>query len=199
MRKLCGDITILLERWNRGDSEAFSRLMEMVYGDLRKVAAGRLRPAHGDRNPTLCTTELVHETYLVLRRQERTTWQNRTHFFAVAARLIRRIVADRHRQNALQKHGANAPRISIEKEDLKIPCNYPNWLVLDQALDRLATIDEAAYRVVVLRYVLGLSLEETAKTLALGTATVGRHWRFARAWLRARLGRMDLHGHPNLA
>ncbi len=198
MREQSGDITNLLERWNRGDREAFSLLIDMVYGDLRKVAAGRLG-SRGRLNRSLCTTELVHETYLALQRQDRTTWQNRTHFFAVAARLVRRIVAERHRQGSLQKHGAGAPRLSIEGNDLKIPCNYPNWLVLDQALDRLETVDHAAYQVVLLRYVLGLSLDEAAKVLKLGTATVGRHWRFARAWLRAQLERMDLHERPNLA
>ncbi len=193
-----GEITVLLMRWNRGDAEAFSQLMELVYADLCKVASGRIS-RHDGADPSLTTAELVHEAFFALKRQERTKWQNRAHFFAVAARLIWRVVAEQRRQSALQKHGGGTPNLSLEQWDIRVPNNDCRWVALDQALDRLAAIDQTAYRVVALRCVAGLSVEETAEILESSTATVGRRWRFARAWLRAQFERVELDQRPELA
>lgn len=181
-----GDITCLLQNWRQGDPDALPLLIDRVYPELRKVA-GRFLANHQGGSLTLDTTDLVHETYLKLLRQDQVQWQDRAHFFAVAARLIRRIVVDHYRLRHSQKRGSGAEDVPLEQHEFKVPCRYPNWLELDGALNRLAEIDQAACRVVELRYVVGLTLEETAEVMELGSATIGRHWRFARSWLRAQL------------
>lgn len=180
------DITCWLNAWRRGDEAARSRLLERIYPDLRRLVGHHLKRRSDEL--TLQTTELIHELYLRLDDQRVVQWQDRRHFFAIAGRLLRRIMVDRERRSRRQKRGAGMSDAPLS-EGLHIgsPPLDVDLLALDQALEELRALDEAAAVVIELRYFLGLSHDETAQALELGRATVGRRWRFARAWLRQRL------------
>ncbi|MEM6454708.1 MAG: sigma-70 family RNA polymerase sigma factor [Acidobacteriota bacterium] len=181
------DVTQLLHAWRDGDEAARDRLIELLYPQLRRLA-GHLRNQR-DARDGLQTTELVHEAYLKLIDQTRAGWQDRAHFFAIAARVLRRLIVDHLRHHQRQKRGGDAVHHPLD--DVTLPAldgpDAIDVLSLDQALHRLAQIDATAARVVELRYFGGLSHDETADLLNIGRATVGRAWRFARAWLRAQL------------
>jgi len=181
-------VTQLLVDWSNGDREAFDRLMPLVYGELRRLAGrylSRERPGH-----TLQCTALVHEAYMRLVDQNRVQWQNRAHFFGVAAQLIRRILVDHARNRNAAKRGSGACRVELdealgfsEQRDLDV-------LALDEALQALARMDPQQGRIVELRFFAGLSVEETAEVLNISSATVKRDWTAAKAWLfRAMSGR----------
>lgn len=179
-------VTELLVRWRAGDQEALQALVPLVYQELRAMAHGQLRaerPGH-----TLQSTALVHEAYLKLVKQGPPDVQNRTHFFGVAARLIRQILVDYARSHGAAKRGA-AYRVELE-EGLGIPGKTPvDVLALDEALDELAKRDVQQSRIVELRFFAGLTLEETSKVLGISTATVKRDWKMAKAWITREIRR----------
>lgn len=181
------DITGLLRRWNQGDRDALEPLLPLVYEELRRLAAGYLRHERPDH--TLQPTALVHEAYLRLVGQDQVVWQNRSHFFGIAAQMMRRVLVDHARRRHAAKRGAAAIRVELSAEDLEAGLDRdPEILALDAALDELAALDARQARVVELRFFGGLTVEETAEVVGISTATVKREWRTARAWLRRELG-----------
>lgn len=182
-----GEVTALLIAWRGGDAAALERLMPLVYAELRRLAAQRLR---GERNaPTLQPTVLVHEAFLRL-VDRRSPWQNRAHFFAVAARTMRRVAVDHARSRLRQKRGGGALRVDLTgvAEAAAVEPPSVDVLALDEALDRLEARDPQQARVVELRFFTGLSEEETAEALGISRSTVQRDWHFARLWLLRELG-----------
>lgn len=182
-----GEITSWLEVWPSGDVEARNRLIEHLYPQLRRLVGHHL---NGRRQITLQTTELINELYLQLVGQQRARWQDRTHFFAIAGRLLRRVVVDHERHRRRGKRGGGRPDGAIE-EVMAVAAssnrNLVDVLTLDAALVELQVIDERAAQIVELRFFAGCSHDEVAAALGIGRATVARSWRFARAWLRKRL------------
>ena len=178
-------ITQLLIEWNNGRNEAFQDLLPMVYGELRKLAAQRLRRERPDH--TLQPTALVHEAYIRLVDQRRVHWQNRAHFYGAAAHVMRRILVDRARARKADKRGGAWERITLVGDKTSNAANDVDVLVLNDALERLAALDAQQERIVELRYFGGLTLDETAAVIGISTATVKREWAIARAWLRAEL------------
>ena len=176
------DITELLIEWNGGNRAALEQLMPVVYDELRRIARRHLRGESPER--TLQTTALVHEAYLKLIDQTRINWQNRAQFFGVAATMMRRILVDHARKRVRDKRGGNAVKISLDDGTIDVSDERAAALVdLDEALQRLAAQDPQKARLVELRYFGGLSIEETAEILGVGTATVVRQWRTVKAWL----------------
>ena len=178
-------INRLLADWGHGDQDARETLIPLVYEELRRLARRRLwreRPDH-----TLQSAALVNEAYLRLVRQEAPQWQNRTHFFGVAAQLMRHILVDHARKHLAAKRGAGAPRLSFDPE-IALPQKPELDLVaLDTALNKLAGLDPQQSRLIELRFFGGLSIEETALVLGISPATVKREWATARAWLQREL------------
>lgn len=156
-------------------------LLEMVYGELRKLAAARLAQEHPGQ--TLQATALVHEAWLRLSATRRHPWQNPAHFFSAAAQAMRRILIDKARRKRALRHGGKADRLSLEDLDLACPMPDDQLLALHEALERLAAHDPVKADLVNLRFFAGLSLAETAKLLQLSEPTAKRYWSYARAWL----------------
>lgn len=176
------EITELLIKWNGGDREALDRLLPLVYRELHKIASRHMRRESAEH--TLDTTSLVHEAYLKLIDQTRANWQNRSQFYGVSANIMRRILLDHARKRLRQKRGGGAFRISLDDGSIDVSDERAQELVaLDEALTRLASEDPEKAKLVELRYFGGLSIEETAEVMGIGTATVIRHWRTAKAWL----------------
>ena len=181
------DVTGLLVAWGQGDRAADSRLMAVVYEDLRRVARRRLRAERADHS--LAPTALVHEAYLRLVDLRRVQWQNRAQFFAIAARLMRQILVDHARAHVAAKRGG--PRWKVALAD-NLGATVPrdvDLLDLDAALGKLATIDSRFGDLVALRFFGGMTVEEAAESLDLSPATVKRDWSRARAWLFRELRR----------
>jgi RNA polymerase sigma-70 factor, ECF subfamily len=175
------EMTRLLVEWSEGDPAALEKLTPLVHQELRRLAhryMSRERPGH-----TLQTTALVNEAYLRLVDQKQAHWKNRTHFFAVASRVMRHILIDHARQNVRAKRGGKTPRISLDEAAVMSPERAADLLALDEALDELAMIEPRRSRVVELRYFGGLNIEETAEILKVTATTVSRDWRWAKAWL----------------
>ncbi|HMH45781.1 MAG TPA: sigma-70 family RNA polymerase sigma factor [Pyrinomonadaceae bacterium] len=180
------EITRMLQEWSDGKDEMLDQLMPLVYAELRRQAAGYLRRERRDH--TLQTTGLIHEAYLKLIDQRTVKWESRTHFFAIASQAMRRILVDYARARKTEKRGGDDIRLSITTAEKIAGDQKPiDLIALDEALTRLATIDEAQSRVVELRYFSGLSLEDTAKILNVSRATAAREWSLARAWLHREL------------
>lgn len=179
-------VTAALRAWRNGDARAQDELMKLVYPELHRRAErllARERPGH-----TLQPTALISELYLRLVDQRHAQWQDRAHFFAIAARLMRRVLLDHARRHGADKRGSNVRPLPLELVG-ELPAASPRDLeTLDEALGELSALDATAAAVVELRFFGGLSVEETATVLGSSTATVGRQWRAARAWLHARLG-----------
>jgi len=175
-------ITGLLQRWHKGDPEAASSLMPLVYDELRRLADSYLRR---ERRISICRTELVHELYLRL-PQSLPEFENRSHFFGIAARLMRQILVDLAREQNRLKRRSDAPTIAIPGAGSRQP-GLVDVLVLDQCLNRLQAFDPRKARIVELRSFGGLTLEEVADALDLSLATVKRDWSVARLWLRREL------------
>ena len=174
-------ITQLLADWSSGDERAFERLMPMVYDELRRMARGYMR--RQPSNHTFQTTELIHEAYLKLAKNGTQDFQNRAHFFGVAAKAMRHILVDYARSKQSDKRGGDRERISLA-DDTAISVNRTDQLVaLDEALKNLESLDERKCRVVELRFFGGLTNEEMAEVLKVSSETVKRDWRFARNWL----------------
>jgi RNA polymerase sigma factor (TIGR02999 family) len=179
------DVTHLLVEWRRGDQAALAQLIPIVYAELRRVARVRLKREASHH--TLQTTELVHEAYLRLVGLDRMTLRNRTHFFAMAARLMREILVDHARRRKTLKRGSGLTVLGLEQVAAAAGGGYVDVLALDEALTDLASLDERTARVVELRFFGGLSIGETADALEVSTATVERDWTVAKAWLLGRL------------
>jgi RNA polymerase sigma factor (TIGR02999 family) len=180
-----GEITRLLKAWTSGDADAADRLFHLVYPQLHRLVSRRLelmRPGE-----ILQTTDVVHETYLRLAGQRSVTWNDRVHFFAIAARLVRRVLVDQARRRRRLRRGAGTLSLGVDEVKLAVEAPAVDLLALDLALSELAAINLTAARVVDLRYFAGLSVEETAGALGMGRATAVRAWRFARSWLGQRL------------
>ena len=176
------EVTALLRDWSGGDRDALERLMPLVYQELRRLAASYLRVERPDH--TLQPTALVHEAYLRLVDQRGVSWQNRAHFFGIAAQMMRRILVDHARRRQAAKRDATALRVqamSAEGEEASV--RDPELLALDQALCGLESLDARQARIVELRFFGGLTVEETAEVAGVSPATVKREWRTARAWL----------------
>lgn len=181
------DVTRLLQDWKRGDHEALDRLTALVYHELRRLADHYLRDEHAAR--TLQPTALVHEAYLRLVAQNMPDWECRSHFFGVAAQLMRQILVDHARRHRSAKRGDGAPLITLD-ERLAVPiAKNDEVIALDDALTTLAKTDARKARVVELRYFAGLSVEETAQALEISVATVGREQRLAEAWLHREMAK----------
>ncbi len=183
---LTGDnLTGLLVQWHEGDKAALDRLTPLVYDELRRIAhryVQRERDGH-----TLQTTALVNEAYLRLAGQQKVDWQNRAHFFAVTAQMMRHILIDHARRRHYIKHGGELLQIPIEAATVMSQQRAKELIALDEALDELAKLDRRKSRVVELRYFGGLTLEETAEALEVSLMTVRRDWRAAKAWLYKRV------------
>jgi RNA polymerase sigma factor (TIGR02999 family) len=180
------DVTALLLDWSRGDRAALDQLLPLVYAELRGIAARQLRRERVGH--TLQPTALVHEVYLRIVDQRQVDWQNRAHFFGVAAQVMRRILVDHARRHKAGKRGEGAPSLSIDDApDIAAPSDMP-ILALDHALDRLQKIDPELARVVELRAFGGLTIEEAAHVLEVSPSTAKRDWRTAKAWLTRELG-----------
>jgi RNA polymerase sigma-70 factor (ECF subfamily) len=180
------DVTALLDGWSRGDPEALDRLVPLVYAELRRVAARQLRrerPGH-----SLQPTMLVHEAYLRLVNQRQAGWQNRAHFFAVSAQIMRRILVDRARRRNANKRGNAGQHVSIDA-GLEAPARDEiSVLALDRALQRLQDVDPGLAEIVELRAFGGLTIEEAALAMKVSPSTAKREWRTAKAWLTRELG-----------
>ncbi|HEX8138676.1 MAG TPA: sigma-70 family RNA polymerase sigma factor [Pyrinomonadaceae bacterium] len=174
-------LTELLLEWQQGDKRAFDELTSLVYDELRRIAH-RCVQRERDRH-TLETTALVNEAYLRLAGGEQREWQNRAHFFAVMAQVMRHVLIDHARRRHYAKRGGSLHRVSLEDESVMSPARARELVALDEALGELSRIDPRKGRVVELRYFGGLSLEETAAVLEVSVMTVRRDWRAAKAWL----------------
>ena len=181
-------ITKLLREWSDGNRSAFDELMPLVYAELHRQAARYLRNER--RCDTLQTTALIHEAYLRLVDQADIRWQSRTQFFAVAAQVMRHILVDHARAKHREKRGGEAMRVPLEEATMiTMDEQDVDLLALDEALNRLAQIDERQVRLVELRYFSGLSLEAAAAALKISRATAARDWNVAKAWLHRQLTR----------
>ena len=177
------DITQLLQDWSHGDPAALERLMPLVYDELHRQAARYLRKER--QGHTLQTTALIHEAYLKLLGQHQVEWQNRAHFFAIAATAMRRILVDHARERQREKRGGQAENLTLEAaSQISTGEKSVDLIALDEALNRLAKLSARQARVVELRYFSGLSNDETAEVLSVSTATVRNDWNIARAWLK---------------
>lgn len=183
------EITRMLQEWSGGDRDALDALLPLVYTELHRQASRYLRRERPDH--TLQTTALIHEAYMKLVDQREVNWQNRTHFFGIAAQMMRRILVDYARQRHRAKRGGIAEDLPLEKAALVVSDERSIDLVaLDEALTRLAEFDERQARIVELRYFSGLTIEETAEVLRISPATVKSDWNVAKAWLRHEITRV---------
>ena len=174
-------VTELLVRWREGDREALEALMPLVYDELRRLAHHYLRQERSDH--TLQSTALVHEAYLRLAGQNAPQWQNRAHFFGIAAHIMRQILVEYARGRGAAKRGGSACRVSLD-ETIALPDQMDVDIVeLDRALTGLAELDAQQSRIVELRFFAGLTIEDTSEVLGISPATVKRDWVTARAWL----------------
>ncbi len=179
------DVTILLNQINNGDSAAPEELLPLVYDELRKLASGYLKNERPDH--TLQATALVHEAYLRLVDWEKVSWQNRSHFFAVSAQVMRHILVDHARKKKAEIHGGNLQKLALDEAISFSNSREVDLVDLDDALQDLEKLDERQSKIVELRFFAGLSIEETAHALGVSTMTVSLDWNFAKAWLYRRL------------
>jgi RNA polymerase sigma factor (TIGR02999 family) len=175
------ELTSLLDDWKHGDRSALEKLTPLIYDELRRIAH---RYARRERNGhTLQTTALINEAYVRLADHDSPNWQNRQHFFAVTAQVMRHVLIDHARRRQALKHGAGAQQVSLSEAEAMTNERAAELIALDDALEELAEFDSRKSEVVQLRYFGGLSLEETAEALGVSLMTVRRDWRVAKAWL----------------
>ncbi len=179
-------ITELLQAWNRGDEKALEKLTPLVYAELHRAAKRCI--SRGRTGQTLQATALINELYVKMVDLRRVSWQNRAHFFAVCARQMRRILVDFFRSKQYLKRGGGAERVSFDSSAVVSREARGDLLAIDEALIRLAALDDRKSQVVELRFFGGLSVKETAEVLKVSPETVMRDWKFAKAWL---LGEMS--------
>ena len=176
------EITRILHEWQAGSREALDRLMPIVYDELKTLASRQL--AHEWRQDRLQTTAVVNDVYVKLFGQRDVDWQNRGHFFAVAAQIMRRILVDHARRQRRERHGGKVVCVELnEAIATPAPLDALDTLALDRALERLEQLDPGQGRLVELRYFAGLTIEETAAVLGVSQATVKREWAIAKSWL----------------
>ena len=176
------EVTQVLVDWSKGDTNAPDRLMPLVYEELRKLARNYLQRERSDH--TLQATGLVHEAYLRLVDQSSMSWQNRAHFFAVAAQVMRRILVDHARAHRAEKRGGEREKIEFDEALAPSGEKAVDLIALDDALQDLVTFDERQSRIVELRFFGGLTNEEIGDVLGISPRTIKREWRLAKAWLR---------------
>jgi RNA polymerase sigma-70 factor (ECF subfamily) len=183
------EITELLLSWSKGNAAALEDLMPLIYPELRRLARRYMQredPAH-----TLQTSALINEAYLRLVDQRSVEWQDRAHFFAVAAQVMRHILIDHARRHQSAKRGAGALHVALNEAETLGETKAAEFVALDDALTKLATIDERKSRVVELRFFGGLTVEEVAQFLDLSPITIKREWRSARAWLQREINQQN--------
>jgi RNA polymerase sigma factor (TIGR02999 family) len=180
-------VTAMLHDWSNGDRHAQDQLFRAVYNELHHQAARYLQ--HEDPGLSLQTTDLIHEAYLRLIDQQHVGWQNRLHFFGIAAQVMRRVLVDHARSRQAAKRGGSAIRLPLEEAMAVLPGPDLDFVALDEALIKLAELDPQQSQIVDLRFFSGLSVEETAKVLDVSERTVKRDWNVAKAWLRRELSR----------
>ena len=179
------DVTVLLCELAKGNPEAESKLIPLVYNELRRMADRYMRKERQDH--TLQTTALVHEAYLKLVDQHSVDWQSRAHFFGIAARVMRRLLIDHARGHVREKRGGGQQIIPLDEAWVVSPDRSSAFLELDEALERLAAIDARQAKIVELRFFCGLTVDEIADVLAISPKTVKRDWSVAKAWLHGEL------------
>jgi RNA polymerase sigma factor (TIGR02999 family) len=179
-----GPVSQLLDKWQAGDAEALRALVPLVYADLRRLAHRYLQQQRPDH--TLQSTALVHEAYLRLAKHEKMRFENRAHFFAVSARMMRQILVDYARNQHRAKRDAGI-KLVLDEAIAPSPLRHVSLVVLDDALQELSRLDSRLGQIVELRFFGGLSIEETALVLCVSPATVKRDWRTARLWLRKQI------------
>jgi RNA polymerase sigma-70 factor, ECF subfamily len=179
------EVTLLLSALTRGDEGAASKLMPLIYDELRRLAASYMRRERTDH--TLQATALVHEAYLKLVEQRSTDWQSRAHFFGVAAQMMRRILVDHARGHSRQKRGGEHAKVPLDEALVMADRQADEVLAVDDSLNELAKIDPRQAKVVELRFFGGLSVEEAANVIGVSPKTVKREWSVAKAWLTADL------------
>lgn len=180
-----GDVTQLLNQMSHGSPEAAELVFPRVYDELKSIAQSRLRSERDGH--TLSATALVHEAYLKLVRQSDVDWQNRGHFYAIAARAMRRVLLDYAIARKAEKRGGGAPMVTLGDDSAGELTKIDEIIAVDEALTRLAALDERQAQVVELRFFGGLTLEDIAKALDVSLASVNRDWRMARAYLAREL------------
>lgn len=180
------EVTQLLLDWSHGDQSALDQLMPLVYDELRRLAHRHMARERADH--TIQTTALVNEAYLRLVEQKNVHWQNRAHFFAIAAQMMRRILIDYARRRGYAKRGGGAGHVSLEEAAVLTEERAANLIALDDALNRLAKLDPQQCRVVELKFFGGLNTVETAEVLGLSVDKVKREWSTAKAWLAKEMG-----------
>lgn len=180
------DITQLLIELTGGREDVVDQILPVVYDELRRLAGSYLRRERSDH--TLQPTALVHEAYMKLIDQKQVRWQNRAHFFGIAAQVMRRILMDHARKHKADKRGGSAEKLPIDEEILVVSNESSSQLLaLDDALKTLAQMDPDKAKIVELRYFGGLSIEETAEVMGVSVPTINRHWKLAKAWLYGQL------------
>jgi RNA polymerase sigma factor (TIGR02999 family) len=180
------EITQMLIDLTNGNQEVVNEILPYIYDELRRLAGSYLRRERSDH--TLQPTALVHEAYMKLVDQRQVKWQNRAHFFGIAAQVMRRILMDHARKHKAEKRGGDADKLPLEDEILVISHDSSSQLLaLDEALKTLAELDPNKAKIVELRYFGGLSIEETAEVLGVSVPTINRQWRTAKAWLYSQL------------
>jgi len=180
-----GEVTQLLFELKQGNRSVEERLIPLVYKELRRIASARLR--NENKHHSLQPTALVHEAYIRLTNLREVDWQSRSHFFAISATVMRRILVDHARSNQAQKRGDGSPTITLNDALFAAAEREPEILALDEALDRLAQLDQRQSKIVELRFFAGMSEEETGEVLGISARTVKRDWRVAKAWLYTEL------------
>ena len=190
MAALPTEVTQLLINWSNGDEAALNQLVPLVHAELRRLARhymGRENPGH-----TLQTSALINEAYLRLVDQQNVPWQNRAHFFAVSAQVMRHILIDHARRHAYAKRGGGARRVAFDEAIALNDQRADELVALDEALNTLAAMDKRKSQIIELRFFGGLSIEETAEAMKISAITVTREWRSAKAWLRREMNRDQL-------
>jgi len=185
-----GQVTALLVDWSHGDPAALEQLTPLVYGELRRLAGSYLRSER--QGHTLQPTALVNEAYVRMIAYEQQTWQNRGHFFGIAARLMRQVLVDHARKQVSQKRGANGVQVNLDDIDLASAEKPRDVIALNDALSALEAIDERKARIIDLRYFCGMTAEDVAQAMEISTATVDREARMARMWLCRHMDGQDL-------
>ena len=187
MQRALDEVSQLLLQWRNGDRSAFNRLMPLVYGELHKIAKRYM--ARQIEGGTLQTTAIIHEAYIKLREETDKRFENRAHFFGVAAMAMRHILVDRARHKLSARRRGESRSVRLIEEIAVAPGQEPELITLDDALTALATLHPRQAKIIELRYFGGLSVEETAEFLQVSPETVARDWRFARAFLRVQIRR----------
>jgi len=181
LRSIMADVTRILNAIEQGDAKAADELLPLVYDELRLLAAQKM--SQESPGQTLQATALVHEAYIRLVERQDQSWENRGHFFSAAAEAMRRILIENARRKKREKHGGNLKRLDISKLDVALSADDDTVLLVDEALNRLAQVDEIGAKLIKLRFFAGLANIEAAKILGIPERTAKRTWSYARAWL----------------